>query len=282
MFMFRFASGGAVLALFIVRGSAAQSVDPGSMLTRVGDYVERYYARAQSLVATETVVIQPLTRDMGVDGFARHVVNEMRIEWDPLNVDEPATVIRQQISARGPTLGPPNQPDCLDPKAASPEPLTFLLSTRRPKFRFSVGRSDTIDGVRAQRIDYRPLAPEAPKVEWKNDCGSIDLPGRTGGRVWVDPASGEVLRFDEHLIGLVDVPGPRSRRPNAPLFFTIERADTAISYRRVAFADPEEVVLLPWRVESLSVIRNSGVPRLRVTQTFTNYRRFITASRIVP
>jgi hypothetical protein len=49
----------------------------------------------------------------------------------------------------------------------------------------------------------------------------------------------------------------------------------------VTFQDPEETLVLPARVETVTVIRGEGVQRMRVTQTLTNYRRFITASRIV-
>jgi hypothetical protein len=39
---------------------------------------------------------------------------------------------------------------------------------------------------------------------------------------------------------------------------------------------------VPARIDSLTVIRNSGIPRLRTIQTYDNYRRFVTDSRIVP
>ena len=45
--------------------------------------------------------------------------------------------------------------------------------------------------------------------------------------------------------------------------------------------DPEEAVMLPESIVSLQVIRNSGVPRLRTTQKFSKYRRFITGAKIV-
>jgi len=40
-------------------------------------------------------------------------------------------------------------------------------------------------------------------------------------------------------------------------------------------------VNLPSRIESLVIVRNSGSPRLRITQAFSGYRRFVTASRII-
>ena len=39
--------------------------------------------------------------------------------------------------------------------------------------------------------------------------------------------------------------------------------------------------MLPESIDTLQVIRNSGVPRLRIVQRFSNYKRFITAGRIV-
>jgi hypothetical protein len=39
--------------------------------------------------------------------------------------------------------------------------------------------------------------------------------------------------------------------------------------------------MLPAQIDSVVVVRNSGSPRLRITQTFSGYRRFVTASRIL-
>ena len=67
------------------------------------------------------------------------------------------------------------------------------------------------------------------------------------------------------------------RRPT----FVVERADSSIRYRPIAFHDPDEILMLPESIETLQVIRNSGVPRLRIVQRFSNYKRFITAGRVV-
>ncbi len=90
-------------------------------------------------------------------------------------------------------------------------------------------------------IDYRSVRPEEPKVEWKKECVSIDLPGRARGRIWADPETSEILRLDEGIIGLVDIAVPRKQqRPGGPTYMTIERADSSIRYRRVPFTDPDE------------------------------------------
>ena len=50
----------------------------------------------------------------------------------------------------------------------------------------------------------------------------------------------------------------------------------------MTFEDPDEILMLPARISNVTIVRNSGVPRLRTTQTYDNYRRFVTDSRIVP
>ena len=268
----------------VTLSAAAAAQDGRVFLDRIGAYVESYYSRAQRIVATEVVTLQPLTRDFGFDGFARRLEYELRVEWNPEAPEgtDPATVVRTLIKASGPRLGPPDQPDCLDPRAVSPEPLAFLLPARRDKYTFSLAGAGRANGREALLLDYKPVAPEPPKVEWNRDCAWVELPGRTRGRVWADPENGGVLRFDEHLVGQVDIPGPTDRRrAAAPRWFTFQRADTSTYYEPVTFTDPDETLLLPSRIESVTVILNSGVPRMRVTQAFSNYRRFVTASRIV-
>ena len=65
-------------------------------------------------------------------------------------------------------------------------------------------------------------------------------------------------------------------------YMTIERADSSIRYRRVPFTDPDETLMLPSSIDTTTIVRNSGSPRVRISQTFGNYRRFVTGSRIVP
>ncbi len=274
-----------VSVLIVAAGAAlaAQQPEPETV-SRIGDYVERYYARAQSIVADETVVVQPMTRDFGFDGLPRTLRYELRLEWNPSadREEDVATVVRRLISARGPRLGPPKQPDCLDPRGVSPEPLAFLLPDRRSKFRFTMAGTSRVDGQIAVRVDYRPVRPEPAQVTWDGECGKIELPGRLRGRLWADPVTFEILRVDESLVGQVELPGPPRLPAGSSRSFTLERADTTTVYTRVVFSDPYETLLLPSRVESVTVIRNSGVPRVRVTQELTNYRRFVTGSRLLP
>ena len=270
-----------LLAPLLARGAAdAPVVDA---VSRVGAYVERYYARAQSIVARETVILQPLRSDLGADGFARRLVYELRVEWNPdAPPDQRATVVRELVTARGPALGPPNQPDCFDPRTVSPEPLAVLLPDRREKFTARIGGSARVNGRAAVVLDLKPLAALPPRVDWDRECGQIDLPGRTAVRVVADAATAEILKYEERLVGLTDIPAPRDHKHvGGSLYYTIERADTTIRYQPVRFDDPEETLLLPSQIDSVTVIRNSGMPRLRTTQTFAKYRRYVTGGRLV-
>ena len=271
-----------VLATGSVAPASAQSLELDTVLSRVGEYVEQYYTRMRSLLVEETVILQPFSRNWSSEGFARRLEYELRIEWDPSATEEPARVVRELVRASGPRLGPPDQSDCMDPRTISPEPLAFLLPDRRNAFTFEVAGSTRVDGRDALMLDYRTVAREQPTAEWTGRCAWVDLSGRTRGRVWADANTFEILRFDEHLDGLVDIPAPRDRSAYGPRFFTFERADTSIRYQHVTFENPDETLMLPARIESMIIVRNSGVPRLRTIQTYNNYRRFVTDSRIVP
>ena len=262
----------------------AQSVPADAAIARVGDYVERYYARAQSLVVDENVSIQPLTPDLRSEGFPRRLTYELRVEWSPDGGDDdaPAKVTRQLIAINGRPPKEGQEPECLDPRSTSPEPLAFLLAERREKFIFKAAGLGRVGDRTAMMIDYRSVRPEEPKVEWKKECVSVDLPGRARGRIWADPETAEILRLDEGIVGLVDVAVPSTQqRHGGPNYLTIERADTSIRYRRVRFTDPDETLLLPSIIETVNVVRNSGSPRVRISQAFSNYRRFVTGSRLV-
>jgi hypothetical protein len=281
------ASGFAIAALTMLAVSVlatAQSVSPDAAVERVGDYVERYYARAQSLVVDESVIIQPLGLDLRVEGFARRLTYELRVEWNPEANDEdsPAKVTRHLLAVNGRPPREGQEPQCLDPRSTSPEPLAFLLPDRREKFTFKTAGLGRVGERTAMMIDFRSVKPEDPKVEWKDECVSIDLPGRSRGRIWVDPETSEILRLDEGIVGMVDIPVPaKQQRAGGSMFMTVERADSTIRYRRVPFRDPDETLVLPSSIDTVTIVKNSGSPRTRISQTFTNYRRFVTDSRIV-
>jgi len=283
--MSRFVTAAAVAAVVVsLRGAGGQSIGADQTVARIGHYVAQYYARAQSIVSDETVIVQPLGRDFTFNGFARRLVYELRVEWNPTATgdDAPATVTRQLLTVNGKPPRPGDKPECMDPRGVSPEPLAFLLPDRQHEYAFTAAGIGRVDGRTAVMVDYRSLEAGEPEAEWRDECVSIELPGRSRGRVWADPQTAEILRVDEQLTGMVDVPIPfTQQRRGAPMFMTIERADTSILYRPVIFRDPDETLLLPATITTLAIVRNSGVPRVRITQSLGNYRRFVTASRIV-
>ena len=71
------------------------------------------------------------------------------------------------------------------------------------------------------------------------------------------------------------------RRKGASDSLVLDRADSSIRYKAVAFTDPDEMVLLPESIESMTLISRIGAPRLRTTHAFTDYQRFVTGARIV-
>src|SRR5215204_3644209 len=266
------------------RAAVGQSISADQTVFRLSGYVEQYYTRAQSIVTNELVIVQRLHRDISFDGFARRLVYELRVEWDPsVNADEsPAKVTRQLLTVNGRPPKKGDKPECMDPKNVSPEPLAFLLPDRRYKYSFTSAGVGRVDGREAVMVDYRALERGEPMVEWTEDCVSVDAPGRFRGRLWAEPETATIVRMDEQLIGMVDLPIPRKhQRINGSLVMTLERADMSIRYRPVRFSDPDETLMLPAEITSSSMWRNGGSAGSRVTQSFSNYRRFVTAGRIL-
>lgn len=279
-------AGWAVLALVLVASLPALAQRSGSgelelTLQRIGAYVDGYYSRALRIVSEERVRVQPMQRDLTPAGRSRRLVYELRVEWDPRE-PEPV-VVRDLVETDGrPPRRGDNDLQCTDPRLVSPEPLTLLLPQRQDQFKFSWVGFDRQAGVQAVVIDYRSLSQEAPTVTWEDSCVSVDVPDRTGGRIWAVPETGEVLRLDERLTGMFEfsVP-PKQAGPSGPRWMALERADTSIRYRPVRFENPDETLMVPASIEVMSVWRNAGTERMRITHAFSNYRRFVTGSRLV-
>ena len=173
-------------------------------------------------------------------------------------------MLRQLVSVDGRPPRAGDEPGCLDPKPVSTEPLAMLLSTRQREFAFTWRDTGRTAGRPSVTLDYKSLTPKPPDVTWAGPCVSIDLPGRTRGRVWVDRNTAEVLRLDEQLIGWVEIPLPRKQmRAGSAMAFVVERADSSIRYRPIAFHDPDEIVMLPESIESPagdSQLRRAAAP----------------------
>jgi hypothetical protein len=88
--------------------------------------------------------------------------------------------------------------------------------------------------------------------------------------------------MDDRLVGTFTLDVPRDQiRLGATPTMVIERAESSIRYTNVEFEDPQETLMLPASVDTFTVIRGAVTQRVRITQRFSDYRRFLTGGRIV-
>ena len=123
--------GALVLAALGVQLSAAtdQPIDLAATLQRVGERVERYFARAQSLVCLETVRLRPFGFS-SQDRLGRTVESELRLSWDAADGDggaPEAAMERQVLRINGspPRKNDPN--DCTTPEQNSTETPALVV-----------------------------------------------------------------------------------------------------------------------------------------------------------
>jgi hypothetical protein len=264
-------------------------------LSRVAEYVAVYFSRAQSIICEEYVRLQPLGWDLIPDGSPARVLRyDLRVAWDPApdgGVPD-AQVLRTLLSVNN--RRPPsddgnekkrrqNEDDaCMDPKAISPEPLSMFLPEHQADYEFTVAGRGKVNGRPALVIDARERDRGPITATRRGECISWELPGRFRTRVWIDEETAEVLRMDEHLAGMYDLdipPDPKEHQPAGN--GVLERYDSSVVYRRMTFTDPDESLMLPITKETVVVFRHVGKDRVRTSQNFSNYRRFLTGGRIV-
>ena len=284
--------GALLLAAALVAGSSVVRAQGGpdeaelaARLERVAARVEEFYALARTITATETVRIRPLAADLSPRGRYRELVYELRIAWEP-PVDggppsEP-TVLRELLLVNGRPPRPRDEPECMDLKAVSPEALSMLLPHRHGAYAFTLAGSGRTDGRASVTIGYRSVESGPAEVTWRDDCVSVSLPGRSRGRIWLDSATDDVLRLDEELVGIFEFAVPRERGwSGSATRMVIERANSSIRYKPVTFENPDETLMLPSSVETMTAWRNAGVSRVLTTQVSSEFRRFVTEGRIV-
>lgn len=276
----------------IVRaGTVPDPEAAATLIARVGERVAAYYQRAQQLICTERSTVVPIGKDWSVQGFARTVESELRVELDAVDdgLLPAARVTRQVLRVNGREPRERDKKDrsgCTDPTPLSPELLTFLLPGYREEYRFTTVREGRERNRAAMIIDFtsaqRVSRPELIEDEYgHDDCFDWKGAVAVAGRIWVDAATYDVLRLDRRITGPTDirVPWPLQRKYRFDPHLTIDRDDVTMRYKEVAFDDPAETLLLPESVESVTVLR-SGLQSTRRTQVFSEYRRFLTGSRI--
>ena len=274
----------------IVSGAAQRTAptDVSLLLSRLGDAVLAYYGRAQSIMWDESLTQQAISRDMRSDATpARRLLYELRLSFEPTTdgTKPEANVLRTLVRVNNRAPREKDKPACLDPRAETQDSLSMFLPENQREFVFSPAGNGKVDGRQALMIDYRPRDAGKPGISWKDgkdDCLSWDIAGRYKGRVWVDPETADVLRLEYHLAGMIDFDIPKHpKRYEQMERITVERLDTTIKFRRVAFSNPDESLVLPASQESVTVVRSSSFASNRITQDFKNYRRFMTDIRIV-
>ena len=267
---------------------AGAGADPpdAALMARIGERVAAYYQRAQRLICIERSSVVPIGNGGIVPDFARIVESEVRIEIDDALV---ARVTRQiqRINGREPRERDKTaRAGCTDPTPLSPELLAFLLPNQREGYRFTALRDGRELGRAALVIDFtsarRTSRPELIEDEYgHDDCFDWTGPIAIAGRLWVDRDTHDVLRLDRRIGGPTDV-RVSSRLQNKyrfPGWLTIDRDDVTLRFKPVRFSDPEETMLLPESIESLTIMR-TGLQSTRRVQVFSNYRRFLTSGRI--
>jgi hypothetical protein len=290
------APGVMVLACAIALSFGGMTMTAGAepsveeLLARLGERLAEFYKQATNVICIETSTVQAIDSNNSAVGFARTVESELHFEAGDGRTPADTVVVRKirRVNGRAPRDEDKRRRDgCTDPNPLSSEPLTFLLPDNRSEYTFkTVGTAK--NGTRVVlMIDFasvnrrsRPVLIEDPGGH--DDC--FDWSGHIAsrGRIWVDADNHDILRVERGLPGPVDVRVPvliqhRHRLEN---WIAIVRDDVTIRYKRIAFSDPDEILLLPESIHSLTVVRG-GLESTRRTQTFSGYRRFVTGGRVL-
>ena len=261
-----------------------------TVLERAGEQVERFLTRAQSIVCLEVVHLQPLNPGWGSEGFGRTVESELRLSWQPPagEASTEAQTLRQLLRVNGQKPRGDDWNNCTAPEqqTVEPHPLSLLLRSERADYEFTFAGQTSIDRRLVNLIDYRVIRRaevESSMIEGRDDCVSFNVEGGMRGRIWIDAETHDVMRLDQRLSGMVEVPLPRKARRDArsPLSWTMERWDTSIRFKRVTFENPQETLVLPEELTSMRIMRGSAMPRLRTTTRYKDYQRFLTSGRVV-
>jgi hypothetical protein len=270
--------------------AAPQGRDINAVIGEVAQRLTAYYQRVQQLICIEQSTVIPIASNWSMEGLARTVESELRVEWPDGEGPTEPRITREirRINGRAPRERDlRDRSGCTDPTPFSTEPLAFLLYAHREEYRFTAVRDGRerdrpalqIDFVSAERSSHAGLIEDDRGhddcFDWK---GSIAIEGR----LWVDAATYDVLRLDRHIKGPIDVKVPTrlQRKYRFAAWLTLERDDMTLRFKQVTFNDPEEVVLLPESIESMTVFR-TGLQSIRTRQVFSDYQRFLTGTRIV-
>jgi hypothetical protein len=255
---------------------AAQAFELASMLSGLAERTQQYYDRFISIICTETVYQQDLRSNLSPVGKPRMTVYELSVAHASGSTDGAKFRVERLLQmVNGRPASRNQEPGCTDPKTGTPEPLEFLLAQNQKRYRFSV--ADAAGGPAGSRaIDFVQSPPERVRITWKGSCFNAEGGGHRG-RVWFDPETFDILQVDVRLANPFLVPLPAGSFGPQPAV-RVERWEGTLRFASVKFTQPDETVLLPESIETLSVFR--GAPSHRTSQKLTNFRRFLSESTI--
>lgn len=282
----------AALATLVVGVAAQDRPAVDDLLARVGDRIAEYYLRAQNVICIEKSTVQPIGWNYSPQGLARTVESELHVESEP-GYDNPsgeARVIREIRKVNGRPPRPRDKKDrsgCTDPNPLSTEPLAFLLPSHRSEYEFTSAGFAKDKDRSTLMIDFASINRKSKPELIEDPLGHDDCFDWAGhiaikGRIWLDASTYDVVRVDRRVPGPIDVrvSSKLQSRHNFANWVVVEREDVTIRYKKVAFSDPDEMMLLPESIDSLVLVRG-GLESTRRRQTFSDYKRFVTGGRII-
>ncbi|HEY0172932.1 MAG TPA: hypothetical protein VGB98_18075 [Pyrinomonadaceae bacterium] len=248
------------------------------ILERAGEAVAKYQAGLFHITFTETLRDEELGKDT-TPKKSKEFVFETVVLREELSADEddfyPKSVRRLKTVDGKPAKGDRRVPWY----GYNVQSLGLLLPKHRRLSEFTLEAEERIGGRAAYRIRaLRPGQPP-PQAEWRRRLMGAGMSFRALAPVylllWVDAENFDVLRLEQHLVAPFEFDSPRAFGafgPSRHIRYTNQ--DYAVTFRRQAFKDPEQTLLVPDTAEWLFVMEGAKHPRLRATISFTNYQRF--------
>lgn len=261
------------------------------ILERVGGRVERYLAGMFSIAFTEVLRSEGLRDDLTPKGESKEYVFDNVVLREQRAGDERdfyGRTTRRLKAVDGKSVKPSKQKEVLDkcgaPGSSYADPLTFLLPKQRALLVFTYEGEEVLRGRRTHRVGFLPREQSKPSVRHEGSC--VYAGAMHKGTVWIDAENFDVLQTSARLVEAFDFESPRLfnagfARLGPKRKFRFERAEYLTRFRRVAFTDPEQELLLPEYSESLIIISGAREPRVRSTRSFEGYRRFVSDVKII-
>jgi hypothetical protein len=270
-----------LLPCLYARAAAAgddRSLDVAELVSRMSERIQSYYDRLTTVAFTESVLQEDLRPNLSVWGHPHRFDYEVIVTRQEPKKGQRLPQIRAERKLRsmdGKPVSKYYEQQCLDPEETYLDPLMFLLPPTRDGYGFT--RRTGADGPLV--LDFSENQMERTQVTWKDShCFSADG-GRSVGAIWLDPETADIVRLEKKLIK----PFPILQTSGGNMFsgiVVIEQSELSITLRPVMFQEPDETLMLPESIVTVTAVRNAEPRRRRTTQTFSNFHRFMTSGRV--